>query len=81
MDTTPVNPNSQNAGNAKTDPERRTGPSTGNTRGNDLPSDAKTTHDTRTIEGAGEESVPGRDAPGSEVTGSSGRTTPEMPEE
>jgi hypothetical protein len=73
-------------GNPKqsSEPGRRTGPSTGNAGGNDLPSESSTQRDTRQAEGIGETSsgatqTPGRGEPGSEVTGSTGENTPEAP--
>ena len=52
---------------------RRTGPGTGNTSGDDLPSDAKTQRDTRDVEGRSAEDnstdIPGRNAEGAGETG------------
>jgi len=60
---------------------RHTGPGTGNTSGDDLPSDTKTKRDTRDVEGrsANDNStdIPGRDAERSGETGSGGDGAPE----
>lgn len=70
----------ENPPQEKREAGQRTGPGSGNQRGNDLPSQGKTQRDTRTVEG-GVENTPGRGTPGSEVSGSDGFNAGETPED